>query len=66
VAVHRFIKELLKELNPKAEGRSRVLYGGSVKPGNASEFMKHSEIDGLLVGSASLDPESFAKIVYSF
>ena len=66
VAVHRFIKELIKDLNPKSEGKTRILYGGSVKPGNASEFMKHSEIEGLLVGGASLDPESFAKIVYSF
>ena len=66
VAVHRFIKELIKDLNPKSEGKTRVLYGGSVKPENASEFMKHSEIEGLLVGGASLDPESFAKIVYSF
>lgn len=64
--VHRFIKELFKSLNPRAEGRTRVLYGGSVKPENAPEFMKRSEVDGLLVGGASLDPESFAKIVHSF
>ncbi len=66
VEVHSFIRNLLKEINPKAEGKTRILYGGSVKPENASEFMKHEEINGLLVGSASLDPESFAKIVYSF
>ncbi len=66
VEVHRFIKEVLKDLNPGSEGRTRVLYGGSVKPENASEFMKHEEIEGLLVGGASLDPESFAKIVNSF
>ncbi|WP_461831921.1 triose-phosphate isomerase [Aquifex sp.] len=66
VEVHTFIRNLLKELNPRNEGKTRILYGGSVKPENAKEFMKHEEINGLLVGTASLDPESFAKIVYSF
>ena len=66
VSVHRFIKELLKKLNPENGGKTRVLYGGSVKPTNAGEFMKHSEIEGFLVGGASLEPETFAKIVYSF
>jgi len=41
----------------------RVQYGGSVKPGNIREFMAHPEIDGALVGGASLDPEEFALIV---
>ena len=40
-----------------------VLYGGSVKPGNAQDFLKTENIDGLLVGGASLDGESFAEIV---
>ncbi|WP_457600539.1 triose-phosphate isomerase [Hydrogenivirga sp.] len=66
VSVHRFIKDVLKDINPKSSGRTRVLYGGSVKPENASDFMKHPEVEGLLVGGASLEPESFAKIVYSF
>lgn len=42
---------------------TRVLYGGSVKPGNIREFMAHPEIDGALVGGASLDPEDLALIV---
>jgi triosephosphate isomerase (TIM) len=42
---------------------ARVQYGGSVKPGNIREFMAHPEIDGALVGGASLDPEEFALIV---
>ena len=49
--------------------RSRVVapnltiqYGGSVKPGNIDELMGMSDIDGVLVGGASLDPESFARI----
>ncbi len=41
----------------------RLQYGGSVKPGNVREFMAHPEIDGALVGGASLDPEEFALIV---
>jgi triosephosphate isomerase len=41
----------------------RVQYGGSVTPGNIREFMAHPEIDGALVGGASLDPEEFALIV---
>jgi triosephosphate isomerase len=41
----------------------RIQYGGSVKPGNIREFMGHPEIDGALVGGASLDPEEFALIV---
>ncbi len=42
---------------------TRVQYGGSVKAGNIREFMAHPEIDGALVGGASLDPEEFALIV---
>lgn len=41
----------------------RVLYGGSVNPGNAAELLAQPDIDGALVGGASLDPESFAAIV---
>jgi len=43
--------------------RLRILYGGSVKPDNASALMAQEEIDGALVGGASLDPKSFAGIV---
>jgi triosephosphate isomerase (TIM) len=42
---------------------ARIQYGGSVTPGNIREFMAHPEIDGALVGGASLDPEDFALIV---
>ncbi len=41
----------------------RILYGGSVKPENAKALMAEEEIDGALVGGASLDPKSFAAIV---
>jgi len=41
----------------------RIQYGGSVKPENAGELMSQPDIDGALVGGASLDPRSFAQIV---
>ena len=41
----------------------RIQYGGSVKPGNIRDFMAHPDIDGALVGGASLDPEEFALII---
>ena len=44
-------------------GKLRILYGGSVKPDNAAALMAQEEIDGALVGGASLDPKSFAAIV---
>jgi triosephosphate isomerase len=52
-----------ERIGPDVGERVRVQYGGSVKPGNIREFMAHPEIDGALVGGASLDPESFALIV---
>ena len=47
----------------KVASAVRCQYGGSVKAGNIREFMAHPEIDGALVGGASLDPEEFALIV---
>jgi triosephosphate isomerase len=47
----------------EAAGRVRIQYGGSVKPGNIAELMAQPDIDGALVGGASLDPDEFAKIV---
>jgi triosephosphate isomerase len=41
----------------------RIQYGGSVKPDNAAELLAQRDIDGALVGGASLEPESFARIV---
>ncbi len=41
----------------------RIQYGGSVKPANAAELMAQPDIDGALVGGASLDPDDFAAIV---
>ncbi|HEX3942327.1 MAG TPA: triose-phosphate isomerase [Acidobacteriaceae bacterium] len=63
---HRLIRGEVARLKgaPLAEGL-RILYGGSVKPDNAAALMSQPEIDGALVGGASLDPQSFAKIVAS-
>ena len=41
----------------------RILYGGSVKPSNAKEILSEDNIDGVLVGGASLDPEGFIEII---
>jgi triosephosphate isomerase len=58
-----FIRQQLKEvLNEKLALSTRILYGGSVKSSNARELMDMPEIDGALVGGASLDPEEFSKI----
>jgi triosephosphate isomerase len=54
---------LSERLGDDVGSRVRVQYGGSVKAGNIREFMAHPEVDGALVGGASLDPEEFALIV---
>jgi len=41
----------------------RILYGGSVKPGNVDELMAQTDIDGALVGGAALDADSFGRII---
>ena len=62
--VHQFLRSLVGELFGEMLARSvRILYGGSVKPGNISELMVKPDIDGALVGGASLDAETFSKIV---
>jgi triosephosphate isomerase (TIM) len=55
--------EAAKNFGQEFADRLRILYGGSVKPENAKALMSEEEIDGALVGSASLDPKSFAAIV---
>ena len=61
---HRFIRsELAKAIGHAAAQGLRILYGGSVKPDNAGDLMAEAEIDGALVGGASLDAKSFAAIV---
>ncbi len=61
---HRIIREqVARSLGREIADGMRILYGGSVKPENASALMNQEEIDGALVGGASLDPQSFSKIV---
>lgn len=61
---HRVIRaEAAQAFGEGVAGQMRILYGGSVKPENAKILMSHPEIDGALVGGASLDPRSFAAIV---
>jgi len=55
--------EVAQLLGKETAGALRILYGGSVKPDNATALMAEVEIDGALVGGASLDAQSFAKIV---
>lgn len=61
---HRVIRAQVRGKFGKAAGDAiRILYGGSVKPDNVKSLMAQPEIDGVLVGGASLDPASFASIV---
>jgi triosephosphate isomerase len=57
------IREALRELYGQTADAIRIQYGGSVKPGNIAELMAMPEIDGALVGGASLDPDDFARII---
>ena len=58
-----FVRALVGDRSPEAAERIRVLYGGSVKPDNAAEILAQPDVDGALVGGASIDPEGFARIV---
>jgi triosephosphate isomerase (TIM) len=57
------IRELISRRSADAAEAIRILYGGSVKPGNAAELLGQPDVDGALVGGASLDPDDFAAIV---
>ena len=62
--VHSYLRQLTIEMfNRSASDNVRLLYGGSVKPENISSLMVEKDIDGVLVGGASLKVESFAKII---
>ncbi len=62
--MHAFIRRVFAERHsPEAAEALRILYGGSVKPDNIAGLMKQADIDGALVGGASLKAESFAQIV---
>jgi triosephosphate isomerase len=63
--IHRLVREVARDLFDQATADAvRIIYGGSVNPDNAPEFLMHSDIDGLFVGRAALDPETFARVVH--
>ena len=60
---HAFLRGLIKGAwGADGAERVRILYGGSVKPENAQELMGQADVDGVLVGGASLEPASFLAI----
>ncbi len=61
--VHAAIRELLREGSPALADQTRILYGGSVAPNNAEGLLSQPDIDGALVGGASLKADSFGKII---
>jgi triosephosphate isomerase len=62
--VHQYLRSLLEKLFSKDfSGKTRILYGGSVKPDNVKELMGIKDVDGALVGGASLDSDTFINII---
>jgi triosephosphate isomerase len=62
--VHTFIRDLLRHLfGESVSSQARILYGGSVNPGNIESLLEQPELDGALVGGASLEVESFVPII---
>lgn len=65
-SMHRFIRERLSEMwGEQNASQTRILYGGSMKPDNAKELLSQSDIDGGLIGGASLNAASFLGIIDS-
>jgi len=60
--VHEFIRKKLAKLNEDIAAKLQILYGGSMKPGNAKDLLAQPDIDGGLIGGAALQVESFAGI----
>jgi triosephosphate isomerase len=58
-----FVRALVGDRSKEAAAEVRVQYGGSVKPDNAAEILSQPDVDGALVGGASLDPDGFVRIV---
>jgi triosephosphate isomerase (TIM) len=64
--VHQFIRALLAKMyGRELAEETRILYGGSVKPDNAGELMAEPDVDGLLVGGASLKADDFVQIIHA-
>lgn len=62
-SIHRFIRDIARDGFGMDDTGLIILYGGSVKPSNAEELLSQPDIDGSLVGGASLDAQSFAEII---
>ncbi|WP_432736295.1 triose-phosphate isomerase [Maridesulfovibrio sp. FT414] len=62
VEAHGFVRKKLEKIFPEKANEIRILYGGSVKPGNCAQIIALDNVDGVLVGGASLDGESFSQI----
>ena len=63
---HEFVRSVITELyGPEVAGKLRIQYGGSVKPANAAELTACPDIDGALIGGASLDAQSFVDIIHN-
>jgi triosephosphate isomerase len=64
--VHRLVRNLLAQMyDDRLAQETRILYGGSVKPDNSDDLMSQQDIDGLLVGGASLNADDFLAIIRS-
>lgn len=63
VEAHGFCRKILQDIFGEKANEIRILYGGSVKPDNCSQIISLDNVDGVLVGGASLEGESFSKIV---
>jgi triosephosphate isomerase len=57
------VRDQIREAVGEAADLTRILYGGSMNPGNVAGLMAKSDIDGGLVGGASLDPDTFASVI---
>jgi triosephosphate isomerase (TIM) len=62
--VHQYVRTLIEtQFSPDLAQSMRILYGGSVKPENVAELMRIKDVDGALVGGASLDADTFTQII---
>ncbi|NBR83448.1 MAG: triosephosphate isomerase, partial [Flavobacteriia bacterium] len=65
-SMHHFIRSVLEErFGESTSEATSILYGGSVKPANAADLFAHADIDGGLVGGASLKADDFIRIIYA-
>lgn len=61
--VHAFLRQVIASFNPEAAATVKILYGGSMKPDNAAELLRQTDIDGGLIGGAALKANDFLAII---